>query len=124
MILDNIRDSQKVIVVLDSTYKTKAENLTGGVGDEYRTIKEEIKTKHNKYILITFEAFNKNILPIELQAHEVVSITSEENFELVIAKLLDKNLFAFSPVAEKQIEIQPREIKDFIIQGQNVNTNK
>ena len=41
---------KKIVVVLSENYKKKAENFTGGVGDEYLLIMQEIKKSETKFI--------------------------------------------------------------------------
>ena len=48
-------DYTKVIIVLSSGYKSKAEGFSGGVGNEYSMIIKSIRENPNKYILVSFE---------------------------------------------------------------------
>src|SRR5258706_6765887 len=57
-------DYKKVIIVLSTGYKEKADSFKGGVGTEYGLIIKDISDHPNKYILVSFEGISNSILPL------------------------------------------------------------
>jgi hypothetical protein len=100
-------DYRKVVVVLSSGYKEKAEQFKGGVGNEYTLILKDIEENPNKYILVSFEGHKKEIVPLFFKDREIINLSenSEEEKRKLFAKLLDKKLYQFVEVADKLPEI-------------------
>lgn len=96
----------KVIVVLSPGYKIKADEFKGGVGTEYRMLLNDIENKPRKYILFSFQDISPAIIPFGLQGNEVIVEHSNLWRDRLFAKLSGKNLYHFSPVAEKKPGIQ------------------
>ena len=92
----------KVIVVLSPGYKIKADEFKGGVGTEYRMLINDIEAKPRKYILFSFQDISPTIVPFGLQGNEVIVEHSKLWQEKLFAKLTGKDLYHFSPVAEKK----------------------
>lgn len=112
---------KKVIVVLSEGYKKKADEFAGGVGTEYRTILSDIQENKNKYIFVSFnkvtEEYANKILPLMLKGTQILDLSKGESvINELKAKLLDKDLYIFSPVSDKakdieQIRVQPISFK-------------
>lgn len=117
---EGVYKSDKIIVILSETYKKKADNLEGGVGEEVKIIQEEISRISNKYILVSFNPLSPDviskILPSSLADREVLDLTRDQNetgFNTLFSKLSSVQISAFSEVAETQPEIKPKEIPPF-----------
>lgn len=101
----------KIIVVLSELYKTKAEGSLGGVGIEYKIISDEISKYSKKYILVSFDRLNNDVLakitPILYTSHQVIDLVedSENDYQTLFSKLLDIPQIEFSKVAEQRPEI-------------------
>jgi len=92
-------DYRKVIVVLSEGYKQKAEQFTGGVGNEYAMIIKDISQKPNKYILVCFEGISNEIFPLALQNRETIDLSNTQNELILFHKLLDQPAIEFTPIA-------------------------
>lgn len=117
MMIEGIQNSQKVIVLLDTNYKEKADKFEGGVGVEMQIILEEIKTNPNKFI---FASFGQNkiieITPTGIMGREVLNLKKDQdetNFNLLFAKLESKNIIQFSDVKRSTRNVNTIEIKPF-----------
>lgn len=101
-----ITDADKVIVVLSKKYKNKADRWEGGVGDEYRIIRNEINNKPKKYIFVTFEKLSKtdskSITPSGLGNREVLEIPENiDNFDELFDKIEDQQTANFQNISKK-----------------------
>lgn len=67
---------KKIVVVLSENYKKKAENFTGGVGDEYLLIMQEIKKSETKFILVHFDGKREDVTPLALQSRDILNISN------------------------------------------------
>ena len=116
MMHKGMTDYNKVIVVLSKGYKEKAEDFRGGVGDEYSLILRDIDTNPNKYILVTFEQINDDILPLFFKGRHIIDLTKKDSDKLneLFAKLQDIEVYKFSNVAEKKPQIEEKKIQSFI----------
>ena len=52
MMAENLTEADKVIIVLSPSYKKKADSFSGGVGEEYQYIINDIKHNKTKYMLL------------------------------------------------------------------------
>ena len=104
---------KKVIVVLSKGYKTKANNFKGGVGTEYAMILSDIEKNPRKYVLVSFEEISDNIKPLVFMNREIVVLNNEDNWNNLFAKLMNKDLVAFSPVASQKPTIVTQKIPLF-----------
>lgn len=100
-----IQSADKVIVLLTPQYKERADQFKGGVGDEYRIIKEEIKTSPKKYIFASFTPINDDlvtkIMPVALGNREIVYLSEDGQWDNLFSKLLDEPIVDFPDVANK-----------------------
>lgn len=103
-------DYKKVIVILSSGYKEKAEQFKGGVGNEYALILKDIEENANKYILISFDGYKNEIIPLLFKDREIINLSenNEEEKKKLFAKLLDKKLYQFVEVADNLPVIEPQ----------------
>ena len=108
MMAKNLKEADKVIVVLSKDYKEKADLFRGGVGREYNYIIEDICNSFRKYILVTFFFYIESVIPDFLKGREVVSLSSnEESYKKLFYKLSDKKMFHFPEVNSKQCILEP-----------------
>lgn len=106
-------DYDKVIVVLSKGYKKKADSFSGGVGTEYQLIISDINDYPQKYILVTFDDIDNEILPLSFKGRQVIELKDDDQRQTLFAKLQDVNLINFSPVAENLPELATTPIPDF-----------
>lgn len=95
MMAKNFQKAEKVIIILSSNYKSKADSFRGGVGSEFTYIISDITNNPNKYILVSFLPSTpeniSNITPDFLKGREIIAMTSEQlksSGELEKSKLL------------------------------------
>ena len=76
-----IPNANKVIVILTPKYKERADAFIGGVGYEYRIIINEISTNPKKFIFVTFDAIDDDLIhriePEALGNREVIALSVE-----------------------------------------------
>lgn len=107
MMAESLKKADKVIVILSEEYKKKAEQFSGGVGDEYRYIINDIDVHKKKYLLCTYKEISKSadirlIVPDYLMGREVLSITKD--LQKILYRLNDKDEYKFPDVSsEKEI---------------------
>jgi len=114
MMLRSIKNASKVIVVLSQGYKTKAESEKGGVYFEYRTILSEIDKFPNKYILVSFEPFSDDLLPLGFANRMVLHIKDDASYTSLLHKLQNVEEFKFATVAPTKPLLTPRAILPLI----------
>ncbi|WP_052123478.1 TIR domain-containing protein [Flavobacterium beibuense] len=111
----------KIIVILSSGYKRKAENFEGGVGKEYKYILSNIDNQPKKYILASFETINieliNKITPIGFSGREIVDLVKDEknNFQTLFSKLTNTGVYKFSDVASNTPSIETNKIEPFTL---------
>jgi len=103
----------KVIVVLSEGYKRKAETFTGGVGEEYQLLLNDINKSPRKYILVSFEGRSENIIPFGLQGRNIIDLSTDGSEEILYQKLMDENSYTFSPVAAEKPKLTAKTINKF-----------
>ncbi|MGY3212494.1 SEFIR domain-containing protein [Mucilaginibacter sp. HD30] len=103
----------KVIVVLSKGYKIKAETFSGGVGEEYQLLLNDIKDHPRKYILVSFQGRSPDIIPFGLQGRDITDLSANGGEEQLFRKLMDKDAYEFSPVASQKPILEPVKIGDF-----------
>jgi len=110
-----MHEHSKIIVVLSEGYKRKAESFTGGVGEEYQILINDINTSPTKYILVSFEGRSEEIIPIGLRGRNIIDLSSESGEEILFRKLTDQVEYVFSPVASEKPKLPPRKISEFTL---------
>ncbi|MGN6396701.1 MAG: SEFIR domain-containing protein [Mucilaginibacter sp.] len=113
-------DYKKVIVVLSSGYKAKAEAFKGGVGSEYNLILKDMDTHPNKYILVSFEGIHDEIFPLFFKGRQVIDLSDRSHLNELFAKLKGEPLINFSPVGTKKPDVAKKEIAKFRIAEKNL----
>ncbi|MGN8055201.1 SEFIR domain-containing protein [Pedobacter sp. 22163] len=108
-----MHDHSKVIVVLSEGYKRKAETFTGGVGEEYQLLLNDINKSPRKYILVSFEGRSENIIPFGLQGRNIIDLSKDGSEESLYQKLMDEKTYVFSPVAAEKPQLLAKAIKKF-----------
>ncbi|MVM37244.1 hypothetical protein GO730_05715 [Spirosoma sp. HMF3257] len=100
-------DYNKVIIVLSPKYKQRAHAFEGGVGTEYSMIINDIDTYPNKYILVSFSGRGDDVVPLSFASRDIIDLSNfgnEREWNRLIAKLNDTDLFDFVKVAEVRAE--------------------
>ncbi len=117
MMVRNIQEADKVIIILSKTYKNKADNFKGGVGFEYRDIISEIDQNKNKYIIAVFqrpeminEEFIKEVAPKHLSKRQVISLF---NTDELLRKLTDTPQYSFDKIADTIPRVKSAPIEPF-----------
>ena len=88
MMVENIHKSDKVVVVLSEGYAIKANEFTGGVGNEYQLLIKDIQKHINKYILVSFAGRGDEIYPFALSSRDTIDLSNLASSE--IEKLIRK----------------------------------
>jgi hypothetical protein len=101
-----IHQSKKVIIMLTRGYKERAEKYTGGVGQEYILLLKDIDKSPKKYILVSFDGINDDIVPFGLRSREIIDCSLESWEQKLFLKLSDETRHVFSPVASTKPVIQ------------------
>ena len=122
MMHKGMTDFKKVIVILSSGYKKKAEEFKGGVGNEYALILKDIDQNPNKYILVSFEGFSDKIVPLFFKARDIVDLSSnkEEEKQKLFAKLQDKKIYEFNEVASKLPDVKVQKVPSLFTSQGNI----
>ena len=101
-----LNDNDKVIIVLSKGYKDKAESFKGGVGNEYESVLSEIHDNPNKYILFTFDSYDKEIIPFGFSGRELIF---NNDIEKLCHKITETPEILFSEMnAETYIPLQKK----------------
>lgn len=111
----------KVIIVLSESYKSKAELFRGGVGEEYSLLINDINNAVNKYVFFSFGPISDAIVPFGLKGREVISKTSPDWEDRLLAKLLDQPRYTFSDIAPQLPTVTAQNAPSFIAEGSQTN---
>lgn len=113
MMAENFQKAEKVIIILSSIYKNKADAFTGGVGTEFTYIISDITNNSNRYILVSLPSTHEdiaNITPDFLKGREIIALTSEQltsSDELkksrLLYKLTDTPEYKFPEISKDKI---------------------
>lgn len=104
-----VSNANKVIVILTSKYKKRADNFIGGVGYEYRIILNEISSNPKKYIFVSFDNIDNDLIhhiePAALGNREIISLSEDDDkWDELFSKLADKPIYQFLDVASVKSE--------------------
>lgn len=104
-----IPNANKVIVILTPKYKERADGFVGGVGNEYRILLNEISSNPKKYIFVSFDVVDDDLVrriePAALGNREIISLSEDdEKWDELFSKLADKPIYQFSDVAAEKSE--------------------
>ncbi|WP_224995497.1 SEFIR domain-containing protein [Cesiribacter sp. SM1] len=113
MMHDIFLHSDKIIIVLSKNYKKKAENNEGGVGIEYGYILNEINENSKKFILVAFEPYSKDIIPIGFKGIDVTHLSDAKAMNKLFALLLDKKTFNIPEIGKDLPVIEQDEVPYF-----------
>lgn len=117
-------DYEKVIIVLSSGYKFKADSFKGGVGNEYSLIIKDIESQKNKYILVSFEPISDDITPLNFKGRQIIDLSVKKNFNELFAKLQNKKSIEFVEIGKKKPDVDKVIIPEFGIQQPNLEISK
>lgn len=110
MMYTNIKDSDKVIIILSKGYKDKADSFRGGVGNEFELIMDDIKNNTNKYILVCMDQKDDEIKPLLFQNRYILSLLEEQDsgFKKLFHLLMNVKEKNFSEIGTlPKIESEP-----------------
>lgn len=126
MMATALKTAGKTIIVLSQNYKLKADAFQGGVGTEYRYIIDDFSRNENRYILVSFNGMNPNIIPDFLNGREIIDLKKDEKngYKELFSKLSGTAKIAFSPVALQETTIEPEKIGSFNPTKSNDLSNK
>lgn len=113
MMHKSIVKNEKVIIVLSTGYKYKADAFTGGVGQEYELIIKDIISYPRKYILVSFCGIDEDIVPLNFKGREILDLSIPDTVNKLYSKLLDENIFDFGEVSKMLPNIERKEIPNF-----------
>lgn len=111
MMIENIRDTDFIILVLTKKYSEKANSFVGGVGFETILSIPLFKKNPNKFILIVREeAGYSDALPFHLDDYYAINFTKSEDyttkFDELIHRLYKVNYWDEHPIGEVPLHIQ------------------
>ncbi|WP_157950997.1 toll/interleukin-1 receptor domain-containing protein [Peribacillus acanthi] len=105
MMVEKVKDSDYIIIVLTENYARKADNFEGGVGFESQLTLPLLMENPNKLVPIMRHQgdFNK-VFPFHFKGHYAVDFSKDETFEAkfeeLIYRLYEKPRFFVQPVGE------------------------
>lgn len=109
----------KIIIVLSSQYKKKADSSIGGVWKEFKIIADDLEINPKKYIFVSFELYSeelkKKISPMRIGNRWVVDLERgrKDNFNELIAFIKEEREYPFSKVNKITASVTPKTIKPF-----------
>lgn len=108
----------KVLVICDKAYSTKADDRAGGVGTETQIISSELyeQVKQTKFIPIVVEVDSegKPYLPVFLKARKYINLSNTANsddFEVLLRAIFDKPLHKKPPLGKKPSFLEEESVK-------------
>ncbi|SEB21513.1 SEFIR domain-containing protein [Pedobacter hartonius] len=104
---------KKIIIVLSEGYKKKAETFTGGVGEEYQLLLNDISKNPKKYILVSFQGRSDEIVPFGLQGRDITDLSRPDGLDTLYHKLSGTDKYIFSEVAPEKPDLKSINISDF-----------
>ncbi|MCP9762979.1 SEFIR domain-containing protein [Lacihabitans soyangensis] len=106
----------KIIVVLSRGYKLKAEGFSGGVGEEYQILINDLPSNPQKYVFVMLNSSNLNdIVPVGLRGYDVLDLELTSNWTLLNAKLQETTVSIFPPVNDSMRPVQTKTIQTDVI---------
>jgi len=104
----NIKESDKVLLILTPNYKIKAEGRLGGVGFEYSLINEELyrnQIENRKFIPILREGDPENSIPGFLKSFIWLNMNDvkrfEADFEILLREIYDEPIITKPPLGKR-----------------------
>ncbi|AYQ36664.1 SEFIR domain-containing protein [Runella sp. SP2] len=117
MMHKGMTDYKKVIIVLSSGYKSKAEGFKSGVGTEFSLILNDMDKNRNKYILISPFGIKDEYTPLAFKNKDIVDFSNPFNKveqQRLFAKLQDIPTHNFKEVALNKPEVEPISSSGFV----------
>lgn len=106
---DNLKQSERVLMIFTQNYKLKAEGRKGGVGHEYSIINHELMKdiKENKKIIpILREGTPETSIPLLFQPYLFVNFVKDEDFKNEFENLL-RVIFEEPKIKAPSVGIKP-----------------
>lgn len=105
MMVEKVRDSDFIIIVLTENYARKADNFEGGVGFESQLTLPLIMKKPNKLIpIMRHQGDFSKVFPFHFQGQYAIDFSSdtefESKFEELLYRLYEKQRYYVEPVGE------------------------
>ena len=103
--MEKIQSADKVILIMTTKYKSKAESRIAGIGYEYQIITTEISkaiSTNNKFIPILRNGTKEDSVPLFLQAFLYLDVRDDKMFEVRYLELL-KNIYD-EPILVKPVK--------------------
>ena len=121
MMHGQLQKAHKVIVVLSPEYKQKTINEKGGVWVEYQLIRKLIDEEPKKYILVSFDGFGDDLIPLAFKDRFIVDLRNESKWQDLYAKLNDQPTVILPPVGSRRPQIAAREVEPYVLRGAEAN---
>ncbi|WP_316786645.1 toll/interleukin-1 receptor domain-containing protein [Pedobacter frigiditerrae] len=121
MMHGQLQKADKVIVVLSSEYKAKTITEKGGVWIEYQLIRKLIDEEPKKYILVSFDGFGEELIPLAFKDRFVVDLRNADNWQKLYAKLNDEPMITLPAVGLRRPKIVAREIEPYEVEPTSVS---
>lgn len=105
MMVNHLRDSDYIIIVLTEEFAKKADSFQGGVGFESQLTLPFIKENDNKLITIARHQGNLNdVFPFHLEGQHVIdfsnNLTFDEKLEELLYRIYEKEIYHVEPLGE------------------------
>ncbi len=113
MMVEQLTNSDKVIVVLSELYAKKADGYFGGVGVEYEFIISDIRVNPKKYILVALESYKPSLFPTAFRSRILLDLTTNDGMKKLLHKLTDQPQYKASAVADNVTELTSYSIPAF-----------
>jgi len=121
MMYHQLQRAHKVIIVLSPEYKKKTISEEGGVWIEYQLIRKTIDVDPTKYILVSFDGYGDELIPLAFKDRFVVDLRNPKKWEELYAKLNDEPMVSLPPIGAKKPKVIAREVKPFEVEPVKVS---
>ena len=109
----------KIIVVLSSEYKRKADACFGGVWKEFKMIADDLEQNPQKYIFVSFDEFSEKlkekISPIRIGNRWIVDLHKgrNDNYNELVAVLKEEKEYPFKTDNKNVASVTHKKINPF-----------
>ncbi|MCD5325382.1 MULTISPECIES: toll/interleukin-1 receptor domain-containing protein [Pontibacillus] len=105
MMINSMKENDKVIIVLTQDYAERAESMQGGVGFETRLSLHELQDNPHKFIFLLRGGNFEESIPYHLKGYYVITFTDvemyEEKFKELLHRIENVPLYEVNPIGPK-----------------------
>lgn len=115
MMIDGMRNNDKVVLILTEQYAEKADENIGGVGFETLLSIPILKSNPDKLILVSrHNSSISSTLPFHLKSYYAIDFSNDNEYfsqlNELVHKIREVNMYNLPPVGEP-VELKPKEIR-------------